>query len=65
MKLIINDEINNLTVTTITSLLSVLEQPGKGIAVAVNQTIITRQKWDYFQLSENDQVTLFQAIAGG
>jgi sulfur carrier protein len=65
MKLIINDEINNLTVTTITSLLSVLEQPGKGIAVAVNQTIITRQKWDDFQLSENDQVTLFQAIAGG
>ncbi|MFT7682159.1 sulfur carrier protein ThiS [Moritella dasanensis] len=65
MKLIINDEINNLTVTTITSLLSVLEQPGKGIAVAVNQAIITRQKWDDFQLSENDQVTLFQAIAGG
>lgn len=65
MKLIINDEINNLIVTTITSLLSVLEQPGKGIAVAVNQTIITRQKWDDFQLSENDQVTLFQAIAGG
>jgi len=45
--------------------LTELEQPEKGIAVAVNQAIITRQKWDYFQLSENDQVTLFQAIAGG
>lgn len=65
MKLIINDEINNLAVTTITSLLTVLEQPEKGIAVAVNQAIITRQKWDDFQLSEHDRVTLFQAIAGG
>ncbi|QUM91078.1 sulfur carrier protein ThiS [Moritella sp. 36] len=65
MKLIINDEIKNLAVTTITSLLTVLEQPEKGIAVAVNQAIITRQKWDDFQLSENDRVTLFQAIAGG
>ncbi|NQZ94220.1 MAG: sulfur carrier protein ThiS [Moritella sp.] len=65
MKLIINDEIKNLTVTSITSLLTVLAQPEKGIAVAVNQAIITRQNWDDFQLSENDQVTLFQAIAGG
>ncbi|WP_392340000.1 sulfur carrier protein ThiS [Moritella marina] len=65
MKLIINDEIKSVVVTTISSLLIVLEQPEKGIAVAVNQAIITRQKWDDFQLSENDQVTLFQAIAGG
>jgi sulfur carrier protein len=65
MKLIINDEIKTVEVTTISSLLTVLEQPEKGIAVAVNQAIITRQKWDGFQLSENDQVTLFQAIAGG
>ena len=65
MKLIINDEIKNLAVTSIASLLTALEQPEKGIAVAVNQVIITRQNWDDFQLSENDQVTLFQAIAGG
>ncbi|QFI39329.1 sulfur carrier protein ThiS [Moritella marina ATCC 15381] len=65
MKLIINDEIKSVVVTTISSLLIVLEQPEKGIAVAVNQAIITRQKWGDFQLSENDQVTLFQAIAGG
>ncbi len=65
MKLIINDEMKTVEVTTISSLLTVLEQPEKGIAVAVNQAIITRQKWDGFQLSENDQVTLFQAIAGG
>ncbi|MDX2320856.1 MAG: sulfur carrier protein ThiS [Moritella sp.] len=65
MKLIINDEIKTLAVTTVSSLLTELEQPDKGIAIAVNQTIISRQNWDDFQLSENDQVTLFQAIAGG
>jgi len=65
MKLIINDEIKTLAVTTVSSLLSVLEQPEKGIAVAVNQAIISRQNWDDFQLAENDHVTLFQAIAGG
>jgi len=65
MKLIINDEIKNLAVTTVASLLTALEQPEKGIAIAVNQAIISRQQWPDFQLSENDQVTLFQAIAGG
>ncbi|PKH05797.1 sulfur carrier protein ThiS [Moritella sp. Urea-trap-13] len=65
MKLTINDEIKTVAVTSISSLLTVLEQPEKGIAIAVNQTIIRRQNWDDFQLSENDQVTLFQAIAGG
>ncbi|QUM74996.1 sulfur carrier protein ThiS [Moritella sp. 24] len=65
MKLIINDEIKTLAVTTVSSLLTVLEQPDKGIAIAVNQAIISRKNWDDFQLSENDQVTLFQAIAGG
>jgi len=65
MKLIINDEMKTLAVTTVSSLLSELEQPENGIAVAVNQAIISRQNWDNFQLAENDQVTLFQAIAGG
>ncbi len=65
MNLMINDEMKTLAVTTITGLLTVLEQPDKGIAVAVNQTIVSRQNWDDFQLSENDHVTLFQAIAGG
>lgn len=51
--------------TTISALLAELEQPEQGIAIAVNQSIIARQKWDSYALSENDRVTLFQAIAGG
>jgi sulfur carrier protein len=65
MKLFINEQQKNLEVSSISSLLTTLEQPEKGIAIAVNQHIIARQDWDTFQLSEHDQVALFQAIAGG
>lgn len=51
--------------TTLSALLAGLEQSDQGIAIAVNQTIIARQEWDSFALSENDRITLFQAIAGG
>ncbi len=51
--------------TTISALLAGLGQPKQGIAIAVNQSIIARQEWDSFALSENDRITLFQAIAGG
>ncbi len=70
MKIYINDE--QITVqpemllnTMLSALLAELEQPGQGIAIAVNETIIARQEWDQFTLSENDHITLFQAIAGG
>ena len=65
MKLVINNQTQDLPVTTISALLVVLKQPEQGIAVAVNQAIVNRQLWDEFALAEHDQVTLFQAIAGG
>lgn len=65
MKLIINEQQKDLPVNNIRTLLIALEQPEQGIAIAVNQAIINRQQWDDFQLSENDNISLFQAIAGG
>ena len=65
MKLVINNQTQDLPVTTISALLVVLKQPEQGIAVAVNQAIVNRQLWDEFALAEHDHVTLFQAIAGG
>jgi sulfur carrier protein len=51
--------------SNIEQLLVLLESPLKGSAIAVNQKIISRSEWGRFQLQENDQVSLFQAIAGG
>ncbi|WP_285058030.1 sulfur carrier protein ThiS [Pedobacter ginsengisoli] len=37
----------------------------KGIAVAVNQTIITKSSWSHHLLKEGDQVMLIKATQGG
>jgi sulfur carrier protein len=51
--------------SNIEQLLVLLESPLKGSAIAVNQKVISRSEWASYQLQENDQVSLFQAIAGG
>lgn len=36
-----------------------------GIAVALNDVVVPRSKWETKELSENDQVTVITATAGG
>lgn len=43
----------------------VLAQEAKGIAVAVNQTIISKSQWRAHLLQEGDQVMLIKATQGG
>ncbi|PSU82575.1 thiamine biosynthesis protein ThiS [Photobacterium phosphoreum] len=50
------------------SLIELVEQltlPTLGAAIAINQAIITRSDWSTTVLNHNDQITLFQVIAGG
>jgi sulfur carrier protein len=49
----------------IEQLLAQLQSPLKGSAVAVNQNIVSRSTWTEYKLNEGDQISLFQAIAGG
>lgn len=37
----------------------------KGIAVAVNNRVIARNKWSNFTLSDNDEVIIIEAARGG
>jgi len=37
----------------------------RGLAVAVNDTVIPRTTWDAFQLKENDTITIIHATQGG
>jgi len=37
----------------------------KGIAVAINETIIPREKWETTYLSENDEILIITAAQGG
>ena len=63
--------INNLPVQvngreTIPGVLSSLEiHQSKGIALAVNDEIIVKEKWDSFELKENDKITVIKASQGG
>jgi len=66
MKISVNENAIELADgANIEQLLIVLESPLKGSAIAVNQKIISRSEWATYQLQEDDQVSLFQAIAGG
>ena len=37
----------------------------KGIAVAVNETIVPKAQWDSFELKDNDKVLVIKATQGG
>lgn len=37
----------------------------KGIAVALNSSIIPKQKWDEIILNENDEIEIVHAVQGG
>ena len=63
--------INNKTEISTTQeklfgLLSRLNLSGKqGIAVAVNNTVVSKTNWDSYELKENDKITIIRATQGG
>ncbi|MBT3181712.1 MAG: sulfur carrier protein ThiS [Deltaproteobacteria bacterium] len=51
--------------TTITILLSQLDIPKIGTAVAINSTIISRDTFSDQKISEGDSIDILRAIGGG
>lgn len=60
-----NKEIETTAAVKINQLITQLELPNQGIAVAVNNQMITRDKWDHLSLQENDNVVIIKAACGG
>jgi sulfur carrier protein len=66
VKISLNDELIELdNALTVNGLLTQLGYNQPGSALAINQTIIPRDSWDYHLLQDGDDILLFQAIAGG
>ena len=66
MKVIVNDEDYRFDASlTVDALLTFLEHPHSGTALAVNQTIVPRPQWAEHVLRDGDNVVVFHAIAGG
>ncbi|TYA70093.1 sulfur carrier protein ThiS [Seonamhaeicola marinus] len=62
--------INNQTkeiskAVSVEQLLNDLNQQSQGIAVAVNQSIISRHNWDQEILNDGDDILIIQATQGG
>ena len=51
--------------TTIRAFLALVDYSTSGIAVAVNNEIITSEQWIKHSLNDNDKISIFGAIAGG
>ncbi len=49
------------------SQLVTLAYPGisKGIALAIGENVISREKWDYTEIFHGDNVLIFKATQGG
>jgi len=66
MQILFNDEpmhcADNLTVS---ALLAQLEQLKPGVALALNQQILPRERWEQHRVQDGDRILLFQVIAGG
>ncbi|MEL0659744.1 sulfur carrier protein ThiS [Psychromonas arctica] len=66
MKIHVNEQTLELAENSnIEQLLIYLDKPLMGSAIAVNQEIISRSHWADTILNEGDNISLFQAIAGG
>ena len=63
--------VNNtpVSVNTNTTLMDVLNKQQltlqKGIAVAVNNTVIAKTNWPHHQINNNDKITVIKATQGG
>ena len=67
MKILINGQTietqQEITLKELVHMKKILEE--KGVAIAVNDEIITKTEWENTTLKENDTVLMFEAIQGG
>lgn len=66
MKIKVNDETVELKDGSTVQDLAVEKQlPEKGIAIAVNNDMVTRSEWQNRVLNEGDDVIIIRAVCGG
>ena len=65
MKLKVNGEMVEHDVAFLGQLLETMALPERGVAVAVNNTMISREEWKNYSLSEGDNILIIKAACGG
>ena len=65
MKLQINNQERETAARNLQELADELQLPAKGVAVAVNNTMVMHTNWAAHTLNENDRITIVKAACGG
>ena len=60
-----NKEVEIDSASTLTQLITKLELPSQGIAVAINNKMIPRTEWECLSLQESDNLVIIKAACGG
>lgn len=65
MVITINNKVQETLSSNLKELSLELQLPERGVAVAVNNKMITRELWEATGLRENDAVVIIKAACGG
>ncbi|MBA3663999.1 MAG: sulfur carrier protein ThiS [Bacteroidetes bacterium] len=66
MEITVNNELKTISEPLLDALITdLLGDKTKGIAIAVNQTIVPKDKWPHTLLKEKDAVLIIKATQGG
>lgn len=66
-KLIIGGEEKEIKARSVNDLLAELHLPedGRGIAIAINDSVISKSRWPMHQLRDGDRIEIVRATQGG
>ena len=65
MKVNINNKSTDVNATSLQELATELSLPENGVAVAVNNRMVTRAEWNQTAINENDNIVVIKAVCGG
>jgi len=65
MRIHVNGEVHDLSATTLSELLSVLDYEGDWLATAVNGDLVHAEDRRKFQLKDSDRIEILSPMQGG
>ena len=65
MNIKINNKETEVKATSLQELATEISLPEKGVAVAVNNRMVTRADWSHTAINDGDNIVVIKAVCGG
>lgn len=65
MNIKINNKETEVKATSLQELATEIALPEKGVAVAVNNRMVTRTDWNHTAINDGDNIVVIKAVCGG